>query len=174
MKPNQNRTSFSIPTKPTRRQFLAQCGALTLAASVASSAVFPSGAPLKEVPLDQLGLPRFAALVNTVFTVREDSGAEVPLQLVEVKKLSPPRPGTSAPDARNEKFSLLFRGARSQRLGQDTYWFEHEDLGRFAMFIAPVGRTNQSHLDYEAIFNRPPAGAVKAPPAKAGLRQPKP
>jgi hypothetical protein len=61
----------------------------------------------------------------------------------------------AAPDASNEKFSLLFRGPLAQPLSQDTYQCEHKEMGQFAIFIVPVcGKDTRRGRLYEAVFNR--------------------
>ncbi len=84
-------------------------------------------------------------------------GQATGLELAQAKACPPPANAVqaAAPDAWNEKFSLLFRGLPSQPLAQDTYLFEHRMLGRFAMFIVPIGSRNAGYRLYEAIFNRP-------------------
>ena len=64
----------------------------------------------------------------------------------------------NAEDALHEKFALLFRGPLASPLAQNTYSFEHQRIGSFAMFIVPIGCVDQSRCYYEAIFNRPAQG----------------
>ena len=61
-----------------------------------------------------------------------------------------------ASDEGGEKFSLLFRGDAIRPLGQNTYAFEHARIGRFEMFIVPIGREDQGQCHYEAVFHRSP------------------
>jgi hypothetical protein len=76
--------------------------------------------------------------------------------LVEARPQPTIRPGAlPSPDAGNEKFSLLFEGAKDRPLEQNTYTFEHSALGRFLIFIVPVFSAASPQACYEAIFNRP-------------------
>ncbi len=141
----------------TRRRFLVNCSAVAATASIAPATVLAGQSRLAEISLDHLGLERFTTLLRTVFTARGEAGAGVKLRLVQVQPQPSSRNATAhATDAANEKFSLLLRGSRRQPLEQGTYWFEHAGVGRFEMFIAPVGRPRRSQCHYEAVFNRLP------------------
>ncbi len=146
---------------PTRRQFILNCSAIAVTASVAPVTAFGAPAWTREISLQSLGLTAFAAHLNTSFQVQVDSGADVALQLVEARS-TPPVPGdhANAEDSRYEKFSLIFRGALEQPLEQDTYWFQHQGIGRFVIFIVPISSTDSTHRYYEAIFNRPAYGRL--------------
>lgn len=129
---------------------------MAAAAAITPTAVFASSPSSQPSSIDDLGLAGFAALLNTTFLALPDSDRAVPMTLVEAL---PHRARIHGPDASHDRFSLLFRGTKSQALTQDTYWFDHPKLGRFQMFIARVGRTDQEHSIYEAVFSRPVAGA---------------
>ena len=109
------------------------------------------------VGLDQVRFSAFASNIGTPFWVPLDPVAAIALELVEATPTARANlAATSAPDAGNEKFSLVFRGLPSQALEQDTYLFEHGRIGRFEMFIVPVGASADGYVYYEAVFNRPP------------------
>ena len=142
-------------TKPTRRQFLVNCSALAVTASITPVAF---GSPLRgrEAPLESIGPADFARQLNSAFVVRPAQGVPIELALVEFRPLpNSKRTSPNAEDAQNEKFALLFRGTPASPLAQNSYPFEHQRLGRFVMFIVPIGCMDQSHCYYEAIFNRP-------------------
>ena len=148
----------------TRRQFLVHCSTFVAVASTGPGTLWGGQTQLPERVLDQLTLKHFAAVVNTRFTSWDDSGAAVPLELVEARGQQEPRSVPAvAGDAGHEKFSLLFRGAMQQPLAQNTRWIEHGDIGRFALFIAPVGKADSRHRYYEAVFNRPYRAATEGP-----------
>jgi hypothetical protein len=156
---------------PTRRRFLLSCSALAITASAAPAIAF--SAPLRSgwAALDEIRFQDFAAVVNTGFRVVTGSRT-VELRLVGVK---PAASSSSArvnnEDAGNEKFSLLFSGPVGEPLSQDTHLFEHQRIGRFRMFIVPVGPREQDHRCYEAVFNRPVPGG-RPVPGIAGLAIP--
>jgi hypothetical protein len=136
----------------SRRQFLTGCSALTLTASLAPVACLSALLPVRKVTLDQIRFADFSEQVDTFINVAEKS---VELKLVEAKLMPTFHPpNRMAADASNEKFSLLFSGAKDPALTQDTYVFEHAGIGRFEMFIVPVASKDSSRSYYQAIFNR--------------------
>ncbi len=139
----------------TRRQFLAGCSVLTFAAGLAPSALFAGPAQTKSVALHEVSYDFFARQLGATFTVSPESAPDVRLKLVEARiaPVMDPR-AHLAEDARNEKFSLLFRGPVAAALKQNTHTFAHADVGQFAMFIVPVRTRDANHAYYEAVFNR--------------------
>ena len=134
---------------PSRRRFLSDCATAALSAAlIPVSMATPRRSPA--VSTDDLSFATFAELLNSRFISRASEGEMQSLRLVEAVL----DPHTAVADG--EKFSLLFRGDATRRLAQDTYRFEHPRLGRFDMFIVPVGRENEACCYYEAIFNRLP------------------
>ena len=102
-------------------------------------------------PLEKLTCANFAALVKTNFRVWIDTQNSLELELAEV---TPPRVTTGGLNsAAYENFSLLFCGPADRVLPQRIYWFESPALGRFELFIVPVGR-DQNGAQYQATFNR--------------------
>jgi hypothetical protein len=55
--------------------------------------------------------------------------------------------------ARQERFSLVFRGPRDTMLQQGTYQLQHNQLGVLELFLVPVGQDHEG-LYFEAVFNR--------------------
>ena len=93
----------------------------------------------------------FSPLLKTNFRVNTDSGT-TSLRLIAAKDL---KSGSrlSSRIAGKESFSLLFeKGAKGNAFTQDTYLVEHSALGKFSLFIVPVGSESGEH--YEAIFTR--------------------
>ena len=144
----------------TRRQFLVGCSAIAVTASLAPTSTL-SAMPLpREMSLDEISFEAFAGQLRTLFVAHDAAGVASELQLIQVQPQRSLTQGPAhAPDAQNEKFSLVFRGSPSQPLGQNTYWLEHRGLGRFALFMAPCPHQDPRHRYYEAIFNRPPRPA---------------
>jgi len=128
----------------SRRKFIRGCSALAASAAIVPASV---AAPLSwgKVSLAEIGFEAFAALVNSRWVLRKQNQEPQSLELVE-----------AAGDGK--KFSLLFRGDAARSLLQDTYAFEHPRIGRFEMFIVPVGRADGSRCHYEAVFNLKPYG----------------
>lgn len=153
--------------KPTRRQFLIGCSA------AAAAALIPAGsqaANRRLVSLENISFGAFCQSLNTIFTVRDNVRSVATMRLVEATLL-PHLQQTASPseDVMNEKFSLRFVGAPDCAVPQDTYWFEHPRLGRFPIFVVPVGPANAEIACYEAVFNRP-SPALRFPKAAAPSR----
>lgn len=94
--------------------------------------------------LNVLSYEELAAQVGTKFAVTD---APVPLEL-ELGEVTERRA-----TARQEYFSLIFRGAREFVLPQRIYRLNHERLGAGELFLVPVGVTEEA-AEYEAAFNR--------------------
>jgi hypothetical protein len=100
----------------------------------------------------QLTRSTFAPFVNTTFRVQTGPLSVVALTLVSAADLKAASPNPSLM-AGTESFSLLFVGPRrSSRLMDGIYNIDHRALGRFSLFMAPVGKPQQRH--YEAIVTR--------------------
>lgn len=154
----QNSATFRKQS-PTRRQFLAGCSALTFAAAASPTSVLALSFPRQTASLDTIGFAHFATQLGTVFRVWPAPRQALGMILVEVQPQPVSSPEASfAPDAENEKFSLMFQGQEDFPLEQDTYLFEHPGLGRFPMFIVPVFMRSGQGAFYQAIFNRPFTG----------------
>ena len=105
---------------------------------------------MTDTPLNELDFARFSAVAGTTFQV--SSGTEPPIALKLIAVTQRTRPGEGqAPQG--ESFSLLFAGPRTRLLPQCLYWFVHDTLGRFEMFIVPVSQDADT-FSYEAVFNR--------------------
>ena len=94
---------------------------------------------------EQLSRDSFAAQLNSIFRVHVAQGEVCEIALIEM------RDGQAS--ARQEQFSLTFRGPRETFLGQGTFLVEHLVMGSFDLFMTPVGQEADGFL-YEAVFNR--------------------
>lgn len=124
--------------------------------------------------LDHLDRSAFSGAVGTnfkVFTTAGQSPVWVTLLAVEdLPALVPVNPASFAvPNNRtgfapaSSGFVLLFGG--SSPVPQDTHLFEHQDLGRFALFTVPAANGQQI---YTAVVNRLDAAVNIAVPYSAG------
>jgi len=112
---------------------------------------------MNPVPLDQLSFEAFSQLEQAVFRVGSGSEDWLELKLVEI---TPPRfsAGGGGNNSKHENFALLFRGPADRLLAQGIYMFEVAPLGRFELFLVPVGLA-QNGAQYQVTFNRlVPAG----------------
>ena len=107
---------------------------------------------MKTTRLEHFGFESWARLVKTKFRVWVGANDALDLELYQATspRTTPAAGGTGAV---YESFSLFFLGPADQLLPQRSYAFECEALGRFDLFIVPVGR-DQSGVRYEAAFNR--------------------
>ena len=102
---------------------------------------------MKEISLEQLTLADFVGLLHSRFRARVDAGTIVEIELIEAA------PNSSVSAARPGNFSLMFNGPTHPILPQRIHHLEHDQLGRFDLFIVPVGQT-KGGTQYQAIFNR--------------------
>lgn len=100
---------------------------------------------------DALTFARFTEVLGSRFQTGTSASAQVELELIAVTPGNTVQAGANS--ARFESFSLLFRGPSAPVLGQGTYPFVSERLGKFDLFIVPIGKT-AAGVEYQAIFNR--------------------
>lgn len=141
----------------TRRRFIRDCSALAASAAFLPPSVLAAPRRWREVSLANVAFGTLAELVRSTFVVRDASGSTQALELVEAEPALSADSFEGGDDA--ERFSLIFRGDLTRALSQKTYVFDHSRIGRFEMFIVPVGREDRSGCYYEAVFNRPPPGS---------------
>jgi hypothetical protein len=103
---------------------------------------------------DQLKLDTFSPWIKTKFRALANPEHFVELELVEAAEIrNAGQAKLPANGPRQEMFSLIFAGPVDHRLPQRIYLIEHDRLGRFDLFIVPVGEKSGFTL-YQAIFNR--------------------
>lgn len=125
--------------------------------------------------LDLLGRNAFSGAVGSSFKVFAGEG-QLPvwvtlLAVEDLPVIAPVNPASFAVMNKRSGFAptssgfvLLFGG--SSPVPHETHLFEHQDLGRFALFTAPQGNGSQI---YTAVVNRLDA-AIIAVPYSAGQR----
>src|SRR6266487_3434008 len=106
---------------------------------------------MKLVPLTEMSFATFAGLLLSKFRVQAGERTSVEVELIEA---TPHESADEAAQADAGSFSLVFAGPSNPFLPQQTYRFEHDNLGTFDLFIVPVGKDRKG-FQYEAIFNRP-------------------
>ena len=137
-----------------RRQFLFKSSLLAAAAAALPQVSWASRAVPGPVSLSALSLTTFAGLLGTSFKVRTTQGGIVELMLRKAQSLSFLKLPPHTSGSQWEGFSLVFSGPPGQELPQDTYCFQHERVGRFSMFIVPIGQPSDGAPRYQAVFNR--------------------
>jgi hypothetical protein len=94
----------------------------------------------------------FTPYVNSEFRVHLSSSKAVAITLVGIEDFSNSQEKLRA--VGDESFTLEFNGPSSRAFKQQTYEVEHAALGRFSLFIVPVGMpTAKGDISYEAAFN---------------------
>jgi hypothetical protein len=90
-------------------------------------------------------LETFAPYLNQIFRLSLRAG-DLDLELIRADALDGDAEGGREP------FSLVFRGPGEPTLAQQIYPLDHEALGRFEIFLVPIGPDEQGRC-YEAVFN---------------------
>jgi len=137
---------------PTRRDFIRNCSLAAATATLIPTSLLARNPASTGDGLTSPGLVQYKSQLNTTFTI-QTGGKVARLKLVEAQELPVTMP--TALDARNERFSLLFRGPLAVALNQDTYSLVHPELGTQLIFIVPIRGKDAGQQYYEAIFNRP-------------------
>jgi hypothetical protein len=105
------------------------------------------GAPESGDLLSRLTQADFTRYLRTMFSIRMTAKIAWKVELYQVVEN---KAGTTQG---LQNFSLFFRGSHDNHLRQNTYNFEHPQLGAFSLFISPAGSSG-SMKQYEAVFNR--------------------
>jgi len=121
-------------------------GATSLALGQKAAAP-PATAPPVGDALSRLKQEDFVRYLNTSFSIRMSTRI---VWKVDLYKVTENKAGTLQG---LHNFSIFFRGSHDNFLRQNTYNFEHPQLGNFSLFIGPAG-TSGSLKQYEAVFNR--------------------
>jgi len=87
----------------------------------------------------------FTQELNTKFHIPVNESQRVELELVEISELKQ--------TPRSQEFAIVFRGPKEAFLGQGMRSLEHDQLGRFDLFIVPIREDDKGYY-YEAVFNR--------------------
>jgi hypothetical protein len=137
-----------VSPRVTRRRLLA--GAAGGIGGLAVFGLLPilEGLATRTAGAAELTQARFARLMGTTFQVGIAQGRAVTIRLISVRSLA-----AMGPRPTGEGFSLIFSGSHTDVFGQDGYAVAHPSLGRFDMFLVPVGPTGPDQ-HYEAVFNR--------------------
>ena len=89
----------------------------------------------------------FSQHVGTKFYLKVDQ-REIELELTEVKGYT----SQAIEPGGMERFSVFFAGPGDPFLPQKAYALEHERMGEFDIFLAPIAGDEKGYR-YEAVFN---------------------
>ena len=113
---------------------------------------------LFEVPVesqadDRLTEETFSQYINTKFRIFTSSRGAVDLLLISVSRRASSSSMKSATTRTLDCYSVVFRGPSRSAVESKTYRVEHDQMGVFDLFIAPVD-DHKKQRRYEAVFNR--------------------
>lgn len=89
----------------------------------------------------------FLSLLETNFVLQTED-------LVDSMKLILTTVDQREVNDKTEHYSLLFEGPEQPLLPQKNYDFYHEQLGKFPLFIVPIGHGETGVVIYEAVIYR--------------------
>lgn len=141
--------------KLTRRNFIHSSATAALAATLGGSALgrdsglYPVSRGKGPDPMSYLSREHFEPFINTAIRIRNEAGRTAVVRLRETVDLK--NQINTDRGFTGESFRLSFDFPRKMDLAEGTYYFDHENLGRFYLFLAPIGG---SGIHYEAIVNR--------------------
>lgn len=115
----------------------AAAGTSAPAADDESTIAAPGGGPR------HLRLSTYAPLVGSTFLIHREGSVPLSVKLASATALQSP----------GDAFSLIFRAPRHSEVSQNASTLEHPSLGRFDLFVAPVGRGVKGQ-DFQAVINR--------------------
>jgi hypothetical protein len=123
-------------------------------------------------PLANYTKATFQQYLNSIFRLSGGIYKPVDVTLLSVTDMLP----ANAPvEPGKECFTLLFRGD-TIALPQGTYTVDHAALGRFALFVVPVGADDNGVQGYLATINRLPyrSSIIISPPGskRSGVMKP--
>ncbi len=101
--------------------------------------------------LKEVTVSVFEECVGSTFRIQADPGRSFDAKLIEVTPVGS-RSGGSGAVAQRDAFSIVFRGPAEPVLPQRIYTLEHTKLGRFELFLVPIG-PGADGMRYEAVFN---------------------
>lgn len=96
-------------------------------------------------PLANYTKAAFVSYVNSIFQLNTGFSV-IAVTLLKVTDMPAPKGG--------ECFTLLFRGGGGSALRQSTYSVDHPSLGKFPLFLVPVGPDDNGAQGYLATINR--------------------
>lgn len=115
---------------------------------------FQIPAEVQNDPVSYYSMATFAPYVKSGFLILIGKTWRY-MTLVEVKDLRPSSSGNAPIKNLDESFSLTFLASRGQKIEQKVYNIRHAALGKFSLFLVPIGRRTRNTPEYyEAVINR--------------------
>ena len=101
--------------------------------------------------LDAFTCATFAAHIGETFALTVDTNTGMDLELIEATTLAEGGASSAATSRGRTPFSIIFRGPSTPILRQRIYSLEHNAMGRFDLFLVPIG-PDERGMQYQAIF----------------------
>ncbi len=101
--------------------------------------------------LDTFTITTFTGQEGTTFRLTLPSGTAIEATLLQVSSLTAKGPSGEELPRKRVPFSLQFRVPTPDRFEQKTYTLEHAVIGKFEIFLVPIGREADGYR-CEAIF----------------------
>ena len=101
--------------------------------------------------LDTFTINTFTGQEGTTFQLALASGAALEATLLQVTSLKAKGPSGEDLPRNRVPFSLLFRVPSPTRFEQRTYTIEHPAIGKFELFLVPIGHEPDGYR-CEAVF----------------------
>ncbi len=102
--------------------------------------------------IDKASTSTFSPYLNQKFRIRLGAAEVIELDLAEIAEAPPAVARAAAARGQRAPFSLFFRGPMRPIMPQRIYALEHPELGRFDLFLLPIG-PDGTGMRYEAVFN---------------------
>lgn len=138
----------------SRRKFIQSSALGALTATLGSAAergpdFFPARVERSSDPISYLRREHFEPFLDTAMRVTNENGKVLVVWLRKVGDLTQQINQERGYDGNS--YLLSFDVSRKKAITEGTYRFDHENLGRFSLFLAPVGMAG---AQYEAVINR--------------------
>lgn len=102
--------------------------------------------------IDKASASTFSPYLNQKFRMHIGPAEVMEIDLAEISDAPPAVAKAAAAYGRRAPFSLFFRGPLRPLMPQRIYTLEHAELGRFDLFLVPIG-PDGTGMRYEAVFN---------------------
>ena len=102
--------------------------------------------------IDKASASTFSPFLNQTFRMCLWAAEVMELDLAEISEAPAAVAQAAAAQGRRAPFSLFFRGPLRPIMPQRIYTLEHPQLGRFDLFLVPIG-PDGTGMRYEAVFN---------------------
>jgi hypothetical protein len=103
--------------------------------------------------LDKLTIDHFKEHIGSTFQVTPEEGEafELELRRADPSPFADEEDKAAQEERKREPFSIEFNSRLPHHVPQQTFAVEHDKLGKFDLFLVPLGPDAEGHR-YEAVF----------------------